>query len=148
MTCEIPGWFLSAGRSAPLVLLSVVATGIKAIWIQLDFGWSSFDRVKHIRATGRWHSCILVRSTCNSLIWELAAALLSQARQILLIPAVPTEVETWVMCTDCISHGHNRSNHTGNSADLCLCLMLNLVCTGGSSGFGAEPSSRNGMKWW
>lgn len=122
-----------------------------ANWLNLYnlyFGWSSFDCVKHVRPTGRWHSCILLRSTCKSLIWELAAALLGKAKQILLIPAAPTEVETRRMCTDCISCEHNRSNHTGNSADLCLCLMLNLLCTGGSSGFWAGPSSRNGMKWW
>lgn len=57
---------------------------------------------------GRGPCCYQVS---NSLIWELAAALFSEARQILPIPAVPTEVETWAMCTDCISCEHNRSNH-------------------------------------
>lgn len=35
MVCEIPGWFLSAGRSAPLMLVSVMATRIKAICSKL-----------------------------------------------------------------------------------------------------------------
>lgn len=135
------------------MLVSIAAAGMTALWgtvlislIQLYFHCSPFDCTMLVRSTAmadRWNRCVLLSSTCNSLIWELAGACRSGAMQILLLPAVAIEAETGIMCTDCIQREHNRSNHAGNSADLCLCLTLTLFCMEG-----AGPSSRNGMKWW